>query len=63
MAKYDYFCQVCDKTVEVERPMAESEPEDGHICPTCGYRMVKQYSLPAITFKGPGFYSTDNPRG
>lgn len=63
MARYDYYCLACDTVTEVNRPMAESEPEDGHLCPSCGYRMTKQLTLPAIQFKGPGFYSTDNPKG
>ena len=43
--------------------MSDGEPEDGHLCPDCGYRMIKQMTLPAIQFKGSGFYSTDNPKG
>jgi putative FmdB family regulatory protein len=32
-------------------------------CPTCGSRSQRQISLPAVIFKGPGFYSTDNRKG
>jgi predicted nucleic acid-binding Zn ribbon protein len=32
-------------------------------CPTCGSRSRRQISLPAVIFKGPGFYSTDNRKG
>jgi putative FmdB family regulatory protein len=31
-----------------------------HPCPTCGKRSHRQLSLPAVIFKGSGFYSTDN---
>lgn len=32
-------------------------------CPACGGRARRQISLPAVVFKGPGFYSTDNRKG
>jgi len=32
-------------------------------CSTCGSRSRRQISLPAVIFKGPGFYSTDNRKG
>jgi len=31
-----------------------------HSCPTCGTPALRQISLPAVIFKGSGFYSTDN---
>jgi putative FmdB family regulatory protein len=31
-----------------------------HDCPTCGKHSRRQLSLPAVIFKGSGFYSTDN---
>jgi predicted nucleic acid-binding Zn ribbon protein len=31
-----------------------------HDCPQCGRRARRQLSLPAVIFKGSGFYSTDN---
>lgn len=63
MAKYDYWCPACDLFTEVERPIVEDEPDSGHLCPSCGYRMVKQMTIPAIQFKGSGFYSTENKHG
>lgn len=63
MAKYDYYCLACEHAEEVSRSMGEDEPAGGHPCPRCGYRMVRQWTLPAIQFKGPGFYSTDNRYG
>ena len=60
MARYDYYCLACNKVVEVVRPMSENEPTAGCLCPACGERMVRQMTLPAIQFNGPGFYSTDN---
>lgn len=63
MARYDYYCMPCEKQVEVSRPMSEDEPVEGYMCGDCGYRMIRQLTLPAIQFKGSGFYSTDNPKG
>ena len=63
MARYDYWCPACETFIEVERPMAAGEPEQGQMCAVCGYRMIRQLTVPGITFKGPGFYSTDNPKG
>ena len=34
-----------------------------HGCPTCGKKSRRQLSLPAVIFKGSGFYSTDNRKG
>jgi putative FmdB family regulatory protein len=31
-----------------------------HACPTCGSRAKRMISLPAVIFKGSGFYHTDN---
>jgi putative FmdB family regulatory protein len=31
-----------------------------HECPTCAAPAARQISLPAVIFKGSGFYSTDN---
>ena len=55
-------------------PVYEYRCENGHhfdktqgfdalreqICPQCGALALRQISLPAVIFKGPGFYSTDN---
>ena len=33
-----------------------------HACPHCGASAKRQFSTPAVIFKGSGFYSTDNPK-
>ena len=33
------------------------------ICPHCGGKLKKAFSVPAIQFKGSGFYITDYARG
>jgi putative FmdB family regulatory protein len=58
-------------------PIYEYRCEDGHqyersesfeapteqACPRCGRPSRRLLSLPALIFKGPGFYSTDNRKG
>ena len=57
MPRYDYYCPTCELTTELQHSFNDKDPK---ICPDCGYIMVRQLSLPAIQFKGTGFYSTDN---
>ncbi len=57
MPKYEYACKSCGQHLEVtqsftDEPLAE--------CPACGGLLRKVFSVPAITFKGSGFYRTDN---
>lgn len=58
MAKYQYACFQCDKDYEKERTMAEAEPI--YHCDSCGYALARVYSPVGVSFKGKGFYSTDN---
>jgi putative FmdB family regulatory protein len=53
---YEYRCQNghhFDKTEGFDAPREQS-------CPQCGAIAIRQISLPAVIFKGPGFYKTDN---
>jgi putative FmdB family regulatory protein len=53
---YEYRCESghhYDKTEGFDAPRVQS-------CLTCGATATRQISLPAVIFKGPGFYSTDN---
>jgi putative FmdB family regulatory protein len=53
---YEYRCEnghYFDKTEGFDAPRVQS-------CLTCGATATRQISLPAVIFKGPGFYSTDN---
>ena len=53
MPKYDYKCNECGGTQEIERSFGDStEP----IC--CQITMTRVWSAPAIKFNGSGFYST-----
>ena len=59
MPTYEYRCSNGHAYERAEGFDAPSE----HRCPNCGGRSRRQISLPAVIFKGPGFYSTDNRRG
>jgi len=53
---YDYRC---GGGHEYELTQGFHAPTE-HPCPTCGKKARRQISLPAVIFKGSGFYSTDN---
>jgi putative FmdB family regulatory protein len=53
MPTYDYKCEACGGTQEVERSFGDNtEP----IC--CQATMSRVWSAPAVKFNGTGFYST-----
>ena len=56
MPLYDYKCGAGH---EYELTQGFHAPTE-HPCPTCGKKSRRQISLPAVIFKGSGFYSTDN---
>jgi putative FmdB family regulatory protein len=56
---YEYRCS---KGHQYERAEGFDAPSE-QTCPTCGGRSQRQISLPAVIFKGSGFYSTDNRKG
>jgi putative FmdB family regulatory protein len=53
---YEYRCS---KGHQYERAEGFDAPSE-HRCPSCSGRSRRQISLPAVIFKGSGFYSTDN---
>jgi putative FmdB family regulatory protein len=53
---YEYKCEKCGERVELIQSV--SDKPYSH-CPKCGGDMKKQFSAPAIQFKGSGFYKTD----
>ncbi len=59
MARYDYRCTRCAKTFEVEHAMGEHPAVS---CPECGARASRVFSASGISFKGTGFYNTDQRR-
>ncbi len=59
MPVYEYRCTAGHHYEKAEPFGAPAE----QACPRCGRSSRRQISLPAVIFKGPGFYSTDNRRG
>ena len=56
---YGYVCK-CGSAIQIERSIHEEV-----IAPTCydcHETMARVWDTPPITFKGAGFYSTDNPK-
>ncbi len=56
MPLYEYKCQKCASVFEVIQKISDSPLTE---CPSCGGRLKKVLSAPAIQFKGSGFYITD----
>ena len=58
MPKYDFKCQECG-TIEITKGMLEEDPTN---CPDCGNPISRVWGGNAVgvSFKGKGFYSTDN---
>ncbi len=56
MPVYEYRCTKGHKYEKTEGFSAPSTQK----CSQCGARARRQISMPAVIFKGSGFYSTDN---
>ena len=59
MPTYEYKCS---KGHEYERAEGFDAPTEQR-CPKCGGSSRRLISMPAVIFKGSGFYSTDNRKG
>ena len=59
MPLYEYECEACAHRFERIQRYADPPIET---CPTCGSKVRKLISSPAIQFKGSGFYITDYPK-
>lgn len=51
MPNYDFKCNTCNSVIETN----ENIPP---VCTTCLGTMTRVWSVPAVKFNGPGFYST-----
>ncbi|HEX2048589.1 MAG TPA: FmdB family zinc ribbon protein [Acidimicrobiales bacterium] len=60
MPKYEYACKSCGERLELVQSFNDAPLTE---CPACGGSLRKVFSAPAITFKGSGFYRTDNRTG
>lgn len=59
MPIYEYVCEACKRRTEAIQRVGEKPLK---ICPHCGGKLKKAFSVPAIQFKGSGFYITDYAR-
>lgn len=59
MPRYDYRCRDCGNLFEKIQSF-NSVP--GANCPDCGAESDRQLSIPAVHYKGSGFYTTDHAR-
>ena len=59
MPIYEYECVLCHQ--RFERLQRLSDPQVSS-CPSCGGAVHKRFSVPALQFKGSGFYITDYAR-
>jgi putative FmdB family regulatory protein len=57
MPTYEYACRDCGHTFEIVQKMTD---EPLTVCPNCGGHLRKVFAVPAIAFKGSGFYATDH---
>ena len=56
MPTYQYECEDCKLFTDLKRAVDERDNEV--ICENCSQAMKRTFGSPAITFNGPGFYST-----
>jgi putative FmdB family regulatory protein len=56
MPLYEYLCESCSHRFERIQKFSDAPLTE---CPSCGGRVNKLPSSPAIQFKGSGFYITD----
>jgi len=57
MPSYEYICAKGHENL-IERPMTEPEGNPTCTAPECSENLKRVYSVPSISFKGNGFYST-----
>ncbi|MGH2539822.1 MAG: FmdB family zinc ribbon protein [Actinomycetota bacterium] len=56
MPTYEYVCRSCGHLFEIVMSMRDDPLTE---CPECGGELRKVFAPPAISFKGSGFYATD----
>jgi len=57
MPTYEYRCKECGEDLEVVQAFTDDALTE---CPKCGGQLRKVFGNIGITFKGSGFYKTDN---
>ncbi len=57
MPIYDYRCDHCGHAFSAVQSFKD---EPLGVCPSCGKRPRRLFALPALVFKGSGWYKTDS---
>src|SRR5688500_20204422 len=61
MPTYEYRCKSCEHELEVQQSFTDDPLPQ---CPACGEATLRKvFGNIAVTFKGSGFYKTDNRPG
>lgn len=60
MPKYEYACKSCGEHLEVVQSFHDDPLTE---CPACGGTLRKVFGSIGISFRGSGFYRTDNRSG
>ena len=60
MPVYEYRCRTCDHQFEIQQSFSDDALT---VCPECEGELRKVFAPVGITFKGSGFYKTDNRSG
>ena len=60
MPLYDYNCDTCGKTYEIQHKMADPAPKSGPQCQRTDCSLVKQLSLVAGVIKSPNPFVAGN---
>ena len=56
MPNYEYRCRVCSHAFVVRQGYHDAREAQ---CPQCGGEAIQRISMPAVVFKGSGFYVND----
>lgn len=59
MPVYEYRCQDCQEKQTVQQSFHEDALV---VCPVCGGKLLKLFSVPEIIFRGPGWAGKKNDR-
>ena len=60
MPTYSYKCKNCEHAFNVQQSITDEALTK---CPECGGELRKVFGQVGVTFKGSGFYRTDNASG
>lgn len=57
MPVYSYACKKCEHSFDIQQSITEDALT---VCPECAGELRKVFGQVGVTFKGSGFYRTDN---